>query len=147
MRLLTHNLLMCNKGGCSGFPLTVTLAEPEELEKRRQQRIKFVENEMQEVELQGLKAHEILEAEMNPVFVKNMLTKLDYPVLVDTASQLGMQLPPKYEEPDLSDERFLQLVHHAINEFHVLEGFLTCPKCQQQFVVRDGIPDMVETTD
>eukprot|EP01054_Gregarina_sp_Poly1_P002050 Gregarina_sp_Poly_1__2049@NODE_1539_length_3897_cov_46_140992_g996_i1_p2_GENE_NODE_1539_length_3897_cov_46_140992_g996_i1NODE_1539_length_3897_cov_46_140992_g996_i1_p2_ORF_typecomplete_len157_score32_73Trm112p/PF03966_16/2_7e19Ntox1/PF15500_6/0_21_NODE_1539_length_3897_cov_46_140992_g996_i1215685 len=156
MRLLTHNLLMCNKADCSGgFPLRIELASEEELEKRRVH-IQEYENaapksaadlDSSVSKVAELKNHEILPAEMNPVFVRNMLGKIEWPILAEAANQLNLELPNCYQESDLENEQFLQSVHRAINEFHVLEGFLICPKCQHRFVIRDGIPDMVVGTD
>ncbi|KAJ8076463.1 hypothetical protein PQX77_018831 [Marasmius sp. AFHP31] len=60
VRLITHNLLACHAKGCNAnnFPL------------------KFKDVQV-----------EIREAEFNPDFVKNFLTKLEWKALVDSAKE------------------------------------------------------------
>eukprot|EP01054_Gregarina_sp_Poly1_P001929 Gregarina_sp_Poly_1__1928@NODE_1504_length_3979_cov_42_233129_g996_i0_p2_GENE_NODE_1504_length_3979_cov_42_233129_g996_i0NODE_1504_length_3979_cov_42_233129_g996_i0_p2_ORF_typecomplete_len148_score25_14Trm112p/PF03966_16/0_0035Ntox1/PF15500_6/0_17_NODE_1504_length_3979_cov_42_233129_g996_i0324767 len=110
MRLLTHNLLMCNKADCSGgFPLRIELASEEELEKRRVH-IQEYENaapksaadlDSSVSKVAELKNHEILPAEMNPVFVRNMLGKIEWPILAEAANQV-VKLSALQSAPNLS---------------------------------------------
>ena len=121
MRLLTHNLLQCNRKGCKGgFPLKVNAAETT-----------------------------FEESDFNPIFVKAMLSKLEYGALVETAQSLEVNLLPPFFDPakDLEDENFLKAVHATISDFHVVEGSLVCPSCSREFPITKGIPNMLLTPD
>ncbi|SCP06334.1 multifunctional methyltransferase subunit TRM112, putative [Plasmodium ovale] len=120
MRLLTHNFLKCNEPNCtSGYPLSIQVDDsaPENVK--------------------------IVEQEMNAEFVKNVLGKIDYSVLCDTAKQFGVSLLSSYTSTHLEDEGFLNSVHHALFKIHIMEGTLVCPKCNASFPIKDGIPNML----
>jgi multifunctional methyltransferase subunit TRM112 len=116
MRLLTHNLMMCNRKQCSGgFPLRIAVRESK-----------------------------TTESEFNPSHIKAMLGRIDYEALLATATSLGLNtLPPSYTDADLSDEMFLRSVHEVIMDYQVEEGDLICPKCERKFPVHMGIPNML----
>ena len=116
MRLLTHNLMMCNRKQCSGgFPLKVVARETS-----------------------------IMESEFRPEHIKSMLSRVEYEALLATANSLGMlSLPPSYTQSDLEDEMFLKAVHEVLMDFHVDEGELICPKCERKFPIAMGIPNML----
>eukprot|EP00922_Rhytidocystis_sp_ex-Travisia-forbesii_P043191 GHVS01064501.1.p1 GENE.GHVS01064501.1~~GHVS01064501.1.p1 ORF type:complete len:127 (+),score=20.77 GHVS01064501.1:110-490(+) len=124
MRLLTHNLLMCNRKQCGGgFPLKIVLTE-----------------NVQEL---------VQEEDFNPDFVRNVLEKLDWDALCSTAKslQLEKQLPPSYTEADKQDDSFLKAVHHLVLEVHIKEATLVCPKCEREYPVSKGIPNMLLNSD
>ena len=116
MRLLTHNLMMCNRKQCSGgFPLRIVVRESNSTE-----------------------------TEFNPEQIKSMLSRIEYEALVSSANSVGMtSLPPTYTAADLEDEMFLKAVHDVIMDFHIQEGDLICPKCERKFPVTMGIPNML----
>lgn len=116
MRLLTHNLMMCNRKQCSGgFPFKVVARETK-----------------------------MTESEFYPDMVRSMLGRIEYDALVATANSLGMSsLPPAYTQSDLEDEMFLRAVHDVIMDFHVEEGDLVCPLCERKFPISMGIPNML----
>ena len=116
MRLLTHNLVMCNRKQCSGgFPLKVVARETK-----------------------------LGESEFNADHIRSMLTRIEYEALVATAVSVGMaNLPPSYTSSDLDDDMFLRAVHDVIMDFHVEEGELVCPKCERKFPISMGIPNML----
>ncbi|PHJ25087.1 trm112p family domain-containing protein [Cystoisospora suis] len=121
MRLLTHNLIACNRKQCpGGFPLEVKLDEKAEEQ-----------------------ATSIDSSEFQPEFIRSMLPKLDWDAFVKTATKLGLELPPSYEEADLTDEHFLRAVHDAAVDFHILEAKLVCPLCTREYPVTKGIPNML----
>ena len=117
MRLVTHNMLMCNKKGVvKGFPLSLTTTKVEEIE-----------------------------TDFNLGFLTTLLSKMDYPVLISAISQVfpdetSKHLPLEY---DIKDENTMQKIHHALFEVHVIEGLLTCPESGRQFIIKDGIPNML----
>ncbi|XP_026190038.1 multifunctional methyltransferase subunit TRM112 homolog A-like [Cyclospora cayetanensis] len=119
MRLLTHNLLMCNRRQCSGgYPLLIKLGEAPSATK-----------------------HE--ETELQTPLLLSLLKKLDWQALVQTASELGMDLPSTFSESDKADENFLRALQAAVLDLHILEGALICPTCKREYPVSKGIPNML----
>lgn len=116
MRLLTHNMMMCNRKQCSGgFPLGIVARETK-----------------------------VSESEFNGDHIRSMLSRIEYEALVSAATSVGMaSLPPTYTKSDMEDEMFLRAVHDAIMDFHVEEGELVCPKCERKFPISMGIPNML----
>lgn len=123
MRLITHNLLTCNKKGVTnGFPLRI---EPSEVE--------------------------VVASEFSADFVRKMLAKIDYAAFLAGATALSVadELPlalPGDGEPPLSDEQ-LRAVHHALLDVHVKQGKLVCPESGREFPIVDGIPNMLLNED
>ncbi|GLD94220.1 hypothetical protein PINS_up002831 [Pythium insidiosum] len=118
MRLITHNMLVCNKKGVeNGFPLRI-------------------ESDVVEV----------IESEFHADFVRKMLTKLDYAAFLQGAKSLGVAdgLPEQYDAAQHStDEELLRKVHHALLDVHVKSGKLICPESGREFPIVDGIPNML----
>eukprot|EP00123_Amoebidium_parasiticum_P019684 comp30130_c0_seq1/m.47233 comp30130_c0_seq1/g.47233 ORF comp30130_c0_seq1/g.47233 comp30130_c0_seq1/m.47233 type:complete len:124 (-) comp30130_c0_seq1:51-422(-) len=121
MKLLTHNMLQCHVKSCdkNNFPLRL---------------------EVTTVETQ--------EAEFKPIFLKHVLSKLDWPALLVAAKQVGIEnLPSEPPAPeDLSDD-FLQLLHTAILETQVVEGQMVCNNCGHVYRIAQGIPNMLLAED
>jgi multifunctional methyltransferase subunit TRM112 len=118
MRLITHNMLVCNKKGVeNGFPLRIDAVEVQ-----------------------------VIETEFSVEFVRKMLTKIDWPAFVAGAKALNVAdgLPEQYDgEQHGGDEALLQKVHHALMEVHVKKGSLVCPESGREFPIIDGIPNML----
>ena len=123
MRLLTHNLLACNRKQCGGgFPFKIALkADSDDAPSTKTE-----------------------ESELNADFIRAMLQKIEWTALVETARSVGLdRLPPNYDESDLNDVNFLKAVNDVISDFHILEAELVCPKCERRFPVNKGIPNML----
>ena len=123
MKLLTHNLLRSNvKGVKKGFPLKIEAIKVEEKE-----------------------------TEFNPEFVLSMLERIDWEALKNAALQMGpefsVKLPAEKPENFSNDEEFLKLVHHALFEIILVEGFLICPESGRRFKVENAIPNMLLNED
>jgi multifunctional methyltransferase subunit TRM112 len=121
MRLLTHNLLQCNKKGVTrGYPLGITTTEVE-----------------------------VRETEFNGEFLVHMLAKLDWAAFIQAANALkvGEGLPEKLTPEHSQDEAFLKLLHHALLEVTVVSGELICPESGRKFPINKGIPNMMLTED
>jgi multifunctional methyltransferase subunit TRM112 len=41
------------------------------------------------------------------------------------------------------NEQYWQELHHLLFEFHIINGTLICPTTGREFLVRDGIPNML----
>ena len=119
MKLLTHNLLRSNvKGVKKGYPLRIEAGKVE-----------------------------VKETDFNAEFIKRMLDRLDWAALRQAASELdpNTKLPPALGSPD--DEEFLRLVHRALVELVLVEGYLVCPESGRKFRVENGIPNMLLNED
>ncbi|CAL1375290.1 unnamed protein product [Linum trigynum] len=116
MRLLTHNMLSSNiKGVVNGFPLRI---EAEKV------------------------IHK--EVDLNPDFLRNIFSKIEWRALSDAARSLGYaELPEEAEESMLDSDEFLGKFHHALLEIHLEEGALVCPETGRKFSVSKGIPNML----
>ncbi|CAM9716850.1 unnamed protein product [Choristocarpus tenellus] len=116
MRLITHNMLKSNIRQVQGYPLGIEV-------------VKVVSQEL----------------EFDKDFVFNMLGKLEWSVFREAAVTLGAgdNLPEKVDEELRSDDAFLQKVHHALLEVHLIEGELVCPETGRKFPVREGVPNML----
>jgi multifunctional methyltransferase subunit TRM112 len=117
MRLITHNLLICNKKGVvNGFPLIIDAEEVQ-----------------------------VLETEFQADFIRKMLTKIDWQAFLSGAKTLKIAegLPERYTPELEKNEDFLKKVHHALMDVHVKKGKLICPESGREFPIIDGIPNML----
>ncbi|OII71813.1 uncharacterized protein cubi_00621 [Cryptosporidium ubiquitum] len=80
----------------------------------------------------------MLDIEFNAEQIRHIVKKVDWDVLVKSASQFGISLPLSYSEQDFDDEIFLCVVHDAI-----LRAKLICPQCSHKYLVSKGIPNMI----
>lgn len=123
MRLLTHNTLTNNTAAAAGkgFPLKITATEI------RVDDSQNIENAEQEIS-----------------FVKGVLGMLDWPALVQGASEMGLStLPPLLTEDLANDSDFLIALYHVLMKVHLVKGILTCPETGREFPVVNGIPNMM----
>ncbi len=122
MKLLTHNMLTCNvKGVQAGYPLKIEVSEVKEVR-----------------------------ADFSPVFIQNMLTKLNWKVFRGAAATMGVDvssIPETLSEEDKNDETCLRAIHHALLEIVLVEGALVCPESGRKFPVTNGIPNMMLNED
>lgn len=84
-----------------------------------------------------------------------MLRKINYLALSSALKDLNMfeTLVTAIEEKNFSQEEiteafssnedFCQDLHRALFEFHLVNGMLVCPTTGREFVVKDGIPNML----
>ena len=124
MRLLTHNTMRNNTAEAKGkgFPLRITAAE-----------VKVIDNP--DAGASGVR-------DIN--FVKKMLPILEWPALVQAASEMGISTLPTTLTTDLAEsEPFLQALYHILMNVHLMKGMLTCPATGREFPVTDGIPNMM----
>ena len=122
MRLLTHNTLRNNMAEAKGkgFPLKITATE--------------------------IRVEESTEppSDRHIAFVKNVLSRLDWPALVQACGEMGIPTLPATLTDDLAhDTTFLQALYHILMNVHLVHGMLTCPVTGREFPVTDGIPNMI----
>lgn len=86
----------------------------------------------------------IRDVPFNAEFVKNMIPRLEYGVLVAAAASLGFtELPPTIPQDYETNEVFLKAAHHAMHNIEVVEGELICPETKRVFPIKNGIPNML----
>eukprot|EP00834_Sanchytrium_tribonematis_P006937 NODE_563_length_5987_cov_2.002717.p6 type:complete len:115 gc:universal NODE_563_length_5987_cov_2.002717:768-424(-) len=108
MKLFTHNIMMCNVKNCGHYPLDLKANESE-----------------------------IVESEYSEEFMKNVLQKIDYPVVVSMAKLFNTDLPEDIANCDLA------VLHKVLMCIEVTQGQMECRKCNHIFLIRDGIPNML----
>ena len=124
MRLLTHNTLRNNTAEADGkgYPLKITATEVR----------------VDDAETVGT------EPEKEIAFVKGILGMLDWDILVQGASQMGLNtLPPSLTEDLANDTTFLRALYHVLMNVHLVRGILTCPTTGKEFAVTNGIADFM----
>ena len=88
-------------------------------------------------------------AEFNPEFIARVITRLDWPVIVKAAKDLGhgSDLPTELPEHYETENDFLKKAHHVLMEIDIINGDLVCPETGRRFPVSDGIPNMLLNED
>jgi len=121
MRLLTHNVLSHNSNQGKGFPLKIR---------------------SEQVRVDNTQA--IMDADQQVAFVKGFLPTLNWPALVQGATELGIPTLPAVLTEELAQDRdFLVALYHILMNVHLVEGTLTCPLTGREFVVTKEIPNMM----
>jgi len=123
MRLLTHNTLRNNSAAANGkgFPLRIKAAE-----------IRVDENKDDD------------DDEMQIAFVKGILGMLDWSILVQGASEMGLStLPPALTDEMANDPTFMRALYHVLMNVHLVRGILVCPDTGREFPVTDGIANFM----
>mmetsp|Transcript_17961 Transcript_17961/g.57433 ORF Transcript_17961/g.57433 Transcript_17961/m.57433 type:complete len:139 (-) Transcript_17961:85-501(-) len=136
MRLLTHNMLLCNTKRClteCGEAKTDDAGPPN-------------------FPLMILPAKEggvvVRDAEFREDLVRNMLSKLDWAALRLGAQCVGVaDLPEAPPTTEQLTEEVLRKLHHLLFEVHVQEGQLQCRHCERMFPISNGIPNMLLNDD
>ncbi|KAF8548811.1 Trm112p-domain-containing protein [Imleria badia] len=82
---------------------------------------------------------ELREQEFNHDFIKNILPRLEWRALVRQLGDTSLPL----EQPEMTDDEFLQKLHHVLLEIHVVEGVMICPNCKHSYPISNGIPNML----
>ena len=117
MRILTQNILMCNIKNCIKKEIPLTLI---------------------------VNKSEIIESEFNADLVKKTLLRMNWKHLVETAKLMGEEnLPVELKMDLLENMDFLKNLHNILFQFHVVEGSLVCKECKREYVVKNGIPNML----
>ncbi|KAK3710282.1 hypothetical protein LTR37_010348 [Vermiconidia calcicola] len=125
MKLLTLNFLTCARKQCkstaAAFPLHPKEAELEQVE-----------------------------IDVNPLFIKNMLPRLDWEAMKVLTQELGLpNLPaetPAAEElanEDGEPSQTLKDLHILLMETSIATGKLACGNCGHEYAVKEGIANFL----
>lgn len=86
-----------------------------------------------------------VERELNTEFLQNIVGRIDYAVLVSTAGQLGITLPPSLPDGWVDDEALVSTLHTALLGMDIIEGSLHCQGCSRTYFIRHGVANMLLT--
>ncbi|KAM0746298.1 Trm112p-domain-containing protein [Meredithblackwellia eburnea MCA 4105] len=122
VRLITQNLLSCPSNACA-YPANFPLS------------------------FRDVSTIEVVETDFNEDFIRRHLPKLEWNALRKSAAELGNTDLPEVS-PDLSDAasvpvEVIKTLHHVLLEIQVQDGSMACPSCNHNFVIKDGIPNML----
>ncbi|KAF2766016.1 Trm112p-domain-containing protein [Teratosphaeria nubilosa] len=125
MKLLTLNFLTCARKTCKSAPAAFPL-HPKEAELEQ------------------------VETELNPLFIKNMLPRLDWEAMKTLTVALGLpNLPadtPGEEELATADgepSQTLKDLHTLLMETAIANGSLSCGNCGHEYAVKEGIANFL----
>ena len=113
MRVIAHNMLKCNIKG-------VEKGFP----------LKIVAETVEEVES---------DQPFDAVTTRTILGRLDCDGLLEAAKDLGVEGLDFESE----DEVMLERIHHFLFDLSVTNGKLICPESGREFMIKDGIPNML----
>ena len=123
MKLITHNILMCNKKGCTknNFPLKLAVKSFSDFEPENAQ-------------------------EFSAILMHRLLEKIDWPALrltVASVPEWAIQLPEEVT-PELSqDDKFLHDLHLLLVRRQIVDGEMECPNCTRVYEIKNGIANML----
>ncbi len=123
MKLITHNILMCNKKGCTknNFPLRLVVRNFADFEPENAQ-------------------------EYSAVLMHRLLEKIDWNALRSTVASIpewDIQLPEEVSLDMSKDDKFLQDLHLLLVRRQIVDGEMVCPNCSRVYEIKNGIANML----
>ncbi|EOD49292.1 putative trm112p-like protein [Neofusicoccum parvum UCRNP2] len=132
MKLLTLNFLTCARKACKSSPAAFPL-HPRDAEL------------------------EVVETDLNPPFIRNILPRLEWEALRTLASELGLPtLPETAPEPEAlgiatanaaeeveEPNQTLKDLHTLLLETTISSGKLVCANCGHEYAVKEGIANFL----
>jgi len=85
---------------------------------------------------------EVQESEYDEDFLKHLLPSLDWRLLREAATAVGISSLPESLNLE-NDPEFLKALHHILFDIHVIEGRLICQESGQIFPIEEGRPNMM----
>ena len=129
MKFLTTNFLKCSVKACDvsnlNFPLQYDGTK-----------CKLVQNE---------------DIEFQPVFLLNILDRIDWPAIVQVAADLGnTSLPPQKPELNSNIDKMnedelaiLRDLHTLLLQTSITEGEMRCKNCGHVYYIKNSIPNLL----
>ncbi|KAL9528648.1 Multifunctional Methyltransferase [Sphaerulina musiva] len=133
MKLLTLNFLTCARKTCKSSPAAFPL-HPQEAE-------------LEQIEL-----------DLNPLFIKNILPRLDWTAMKTVANELGLpNLPAEVPEAEAlmvmsgggeeqeegEPTQVLKDLHLLFMETSIRSGKLVCGNCGHEYAIKEGIANFL----
>ncbi|KAJ0402406.1 hypothetical protein P43SY_004115 [Pythium insidiosum] len=132
MRLLTHNMLLCNVKACQ------ETASREPGQRPLNFPLKIVP------EMDGVV---VLETVFSKQFMLHIMNSIDYPALVHTTKELNHPdvpiLPDTLPQDLANEEELLKQIHRVILDTNIVEGELVCNNCARSYPVSNAVPNMM----
>jgi multifunctional methyltransferase subunit TRM112 len=123
MKLLTHNILMCNKKGCSinNYPLKIN-------------------------------ANKIITKEhiFDEDSLKRFVKKIDFKGLKSACNDLNINLQYDFEsltEEQKNNSEFLKYMNNILFEIIIEDGILKCNNCGREYKIENGITNLMLNDD
>eukprot|EP01156_Anaeramoeba_ignava_P001087 Anaeramoba_ignava/a121509_14.p1 GENE.a121509_14~~a121509_14.p1 ORF type:complete len:130 (-),score=45.22 a121509_14:23-388(-) len=97
----------------------------------------------------GINATKVIEQKvvLNKQFIINILTKIDWEVLLEAIKQIGynekIELPLEIPVEIEKDDDLIMKIHHALLEIEIIEGELICQGTGRKFTIKEGIANML----
>jgi multifunctional methyltransferase subunit TRM112 len=87
----------------------------------------------------------VVNSDFNLDLMKKFLKKLDLPALTQAAKDLQIYKFDfeKLNEEELSNMEVLKYIHHLIYELQIVEGKMICNNCNREYIISNGIPNLV----
>ncbi len=140
MKLLTLNFLTCAIKSCKSSPASFPL-------------------HVRDAEL------EIVELDYNPVFIRNVLPRVEWEALVAVAGEVGLTVPGNPLRDSLAaeggegmdveeegregkateeeEDQRLRKLHTLMLETQIVSGKLVCGNCGHEYKIMEGIPNFL----
>ena len=123
MKLITHNIMMCNKKGCTknNFPLKLAVKTFSDFDAENAQ-------------------------EYSPNLMQRLLEKIDWNALRSTVTSIpewSISLPELVNQDMTQDEKFLKDLHLLLVRRQIVEGSMICPNCDRVYEIKNGIANML----
>ncbi|KAK6441064.1 hypothetical protein LTR95_002718 [Oleoguttula sp. CCFEE 5521] len=126
MKILTLNFLCCARKTCKSSPASFPL-HPKEA------------------------SLEQIETDINALFIKNILPRLDWEAMKTLTIELGLPalpteppLPEALEDPDSGEaSQTLKDLHQLLMETSIESGSLRCGNCDHEYAVKEGIANFL----
>ncbi|KAE8904386.1 hypothetical protein PF005_g15526 [Phytophthora fragariae] len=132
MRLLTHNMLVCNVKACTDTAGRDAGARPLNFPLR-------IVPEMDGVV--------VLQTQYSKSFMLHIMNSIDYPALCHTTKELNhpeVPVLPEQIPADLSEQdELLQMIHRVLFDTNIVEGELVCNNCGRSYAVTNAVPNML----
>ncbi|KAJ8327737.1 hypothetical protein BDV3_003515 [Batrachochytrium dendrobatidis] len=85
---------------------------------------------------------ETIEADFSSGFIRRLIPKIHWPAFVHTALSIGIDILPE-TLPEEPNEELLHLIHKVALETRVKQGKMVCLGCKHEYVITNGIPNML----
>ncbi|GAB9465769.1 hypothetical protein Gpo141_00003162 [Globisporangium polare] len=128
MRLLTHNMLVCNVKACADTAGREAGLRPLNFPLR----------------MDGVV---VAETVFSKPFMLHIMKTIDYAALCETTKELSHPdvpiLPDTIPEDLTNEDELLKLIHRVIFDTNIVEGELVCNNCARSYPITHAVPNML----
>ncbi|DBA05241.1 TPA: hypothetical protein N0F65_007403 [Lagenidium giganteum] len=132
MRLLTHNMLICQIRACVDTAIREPGARPLNFP------LRIVP------EMDGVVVAATL---YSKDFMLHIMKSIDYPALVQTTKELNHPevpvLPDTLPDDLTTADELLQSIHKVLFDTNIVEGEMICNNCSRSYPITNAVPNML----